>query len=116
METIHRRLCTNMTGGYHSVAFISRHEALSLWTSGTREINISWLNTSTDITSLPSFFWDKIGEQKHDIFCRFLTFCKFAPGNLVEWAFDVVENKQSITSQFHQKWPVQASQQIPAKA
>jgi hypothetical protein len=28
----------------------------------------------------------------------------------------VVENKQSITSQFHQKWPVQASQQIPAKA
>jgi hypothetical protein len=62
------------------------------------------------------FFWDKIGEQKHDIFCRFLTFCKFAPGNLVEWAFDVVENKQSITSQFHQKWPVQASQQIPAKA
>ena len=63
-------------------------------------------STSTDITSLPSFFWDKIGEQKHDIFCRFLTFCKFAPGNLVEWAFDVVENQQSITSQFHQKWPV----------
>ena len=58
-----------MTGGYHSVAFISRHEALSPWTSRTREINISWLNVNR-YHKHPFFFWDKIGEQKHDIFLQ----------------------------------------------